>query len=75
MARVAPDRALIFKDYAIPAGTPVGMTPFLMHMDENLFEDARAFKPERWMDPETRRKLSKTYAPFAKGTRICLGMQ
>ncbi|CEJ93799.1 hypothetical protein VHEMI09367 [[Torrubiella] hemipterigena] len=74
MARVAPDRAIIFKDYAIPAGTPVGMTPFLMHMDENVFEDARAFKPERWMDPEARRKLSKTYAPFSKGTRICLGM-
>lgn len=75
MARVAPDRIIMFRNYAIPAGTPVGMSPYLMHVDEELFDEPHAFKPERWLDTEKRKKLNQTYAPFSKGSRICMGMQ
>lgn len=72
--RTAPDRDLIYDKYRIPAGTPVGMTVLLMHMDERLYPDPHRFQPERWVDPEARKKAEKTYAPFSRGTRICLGM-
>ncbi|KAK4209717.1 putative cytochrome P450 E-class, group I [Rhypophila decipiens] len=74
LQRIAPDRELIYDRYRIPAGTPVGMTTLLMHMDERLYPEPHRFEPERWVDPEARKKTEKTYAPFSRGTRICLGM-
>jgi cytochrome P450 len=61
--------------WRIPAGTAVGMTLVLMHMDEEYFPEPRAFKPERWIDAETRARAERAYAPFSKGTRGCLGLQ
>lgn len=75
MARIAPDRDIFYGDFRIPAGTPVGMTTILMHTDETLYPTPMSFNPDRWMDFDVRRKLDKTYAPFSRGTRICLGMQ
>lgn len=76
LARIAPDRELVYDNkWVIPAGTPVSMTTLLMHWDESVYLDARRFEPERWMDKERIRKAEKTFAPFSRGTRICLGMQ
>lgn len=76
LARIAPDRELIYDDkWVIPAGTPVSMTTLLMHRDEGVYPNARVFEPERWMDKEKARKTEKMFAPFSRGTRICLGMQ
>ena len=76
LARIAPDRELVYDDeWVIPAGTPVGMTTLLMHWDESVYPDARRFEPKRWMDKEKRMQMEKTFAPFSRGTRICLGMQ
>ncbi|KAI1761930.1 cytochrome P450 [Hypoxylon sp. FL1150] len=74
MARIAPDRDLSYEKWTIPAGTPVGMTLVLMHSDDSIYPDPHRFSPERWMDPDARRKLDKAFAPFSKGTRNCLGM-
>lgn len=75
LARIAPDRDLFYKQWRIPAGTPVGMTLVLLHADEYLFPEPRRFNPDRWMDPDGRQKIDKTFAPFLRGTRACLGMQ
>jgi cytochrome P450 len=75
MAPIVPDRDLLLGDWRIPAGTPVEMTTILMHTDERLYPEPFSFHPERWMDVEKRKKSSKTYAPFSRGTRICAGMQ
>lgn len=74
MARIAPDRDLFYGNFRIPAGTPVGMTIILMHTDETLYPAPLSFNPDRWMDLEERKKMEKTYAPFSRGTRMCLGM-
>ncbi|KAI0899294.1 cytochrome P450 [Annulohypoxylon nitens] len=74
MARIAPDRDLFYKEWRIPAGTPVGMTTILMHTDEQLYPEPLSFDPDRWMDRNDRRNADKAYAPFSKGTRMCLGM-
>ncbi|RYO73653.1 hypothetical protein DL764_010431 [Monosporascus ibericus] len=75
LARIAPDRDLVYGKWSIPSGTPVGMTALLMHKNESLYPDPEKFDPERWMDTEARKKADKTFAPFSRGTRICLGMQ
>lgn len=69
------DKDLFYGDWRIPAGTPVGMTALLMHTDEMLYPGPMRFLPERWLDPKDRKALEKAFAPFSKGTRICLGMQ
>ncbi|KAH7087028.1 cytochrome P450 [Paraphoma chrysanthemicola] len=74
MARIVPERDIYYENWCIPAGTPVGMTTILMHLDEILYPEPHNFIPDRWMDIETRRASGKTYAPFSRGTRICAGM-
>lgn len=69
------DKELVYGEWRIPPGTPVGMTNLFMHTDEALYPDPMRFNPDRWMDLDARKALEKTYAPFSKGTRICLGMQ
>ncbi|KAF7891360.1 uncharacterized protein EAF02_001685 [Botrytis sinoallii] len=46
----------------------------LPYLSSIFMEDPMHFNPERWMDIDVRRKHDKTYAPFSRGTRICLGM-
>lgn len=76
-ARIAPDRDLTYGEWRIPAGYPVGMTSLLMHTDETLYANPMVFSPDRWLDLDAtaRRRADKLFAPFLKGTRICLGMQ
>jgi cytochrome P450 len=75
MARVAPNRDLFYAQWRIPAGTPVGMTTILMHLNEELDPDVKRFAPERWVDADVRKKADKTFAPLSRGSRSCLGMQ
>lgn len=72
LARVAPDRDLFYEQWRIPAGTPVGMTALLMHLDEKVYPQPKTFDPDRWS--EDLKPSDKTFAPFSRGTRICLGM-
>ncbi|KAI0914391.1 cytochrome P450 [Ustulina deusta] len=75
-ARVT-DKDLVYKDWRIPAGTPVGMTTILLHTDGNLYHDPMRFDPIRWLD-HTGNKVRDgghvPFAPFSRGTRVCLGM-
>ena len=75
LARIAPDRELEYGDYTIPRGTPVSMTNMLIFQNEDIFPEALSFIPDRWMDPEERRRLDKYYQPFMKGPRNCLGFK
>ncbi|KAI1108378.1 cytochrome P450 [Nemania sp. NC0429] len=68
------DKDLFYQSWRIPAGTPVGMTTILMHTDEKIFPNPTRFDPDRWMDAAARRVAGKKFAPFSRGTRICLGM-
>ncbi|KAL3449662.1 cytochrome P450 [Aspergillus insuetus] len=72
---VEPNEPLFYKDWVIPPGTPIGMTLYHMHMDESIYPDPTAFRPERWLKAaETGQDLDKYFAPFSKGTRGCLGV-
>ncbi|MCJ1476010.1 hypothetical protein MMC13_004674 [Lambiella insularis] len=75
LARVAPDRSIRFRDWVIPKGTPVGMTSTLIHQNATIFEEPLEFVPERWVDPQERKRLERYLVPFAKGTRQCAGIK
>lgn len=75
LARVSPDQILYYYEWAIPAGTPVGMSALHIHDNAGFFPEPRAFKPERWLPLATEgRRLQKYLVPFSRGSRQCLGM-
>ncbi|KAL9117625.1 MAG: hypothetical protein Q9187_005835, partial [Circinaria calcarea] len=72
LQRVAPDQAIVFQDWTIPPGTPVGMTSVMIHSDPKIFPDPYTFKPERWLPIHTEgQRLQKYLVPFSKGSRAC----
>lgn len=76
LGRVAPDREIVYqhpetgKKMVIPRGTSVNMNPAILHMNESVFPDPYAFRPERWVENP---RLDRYLLAFAKGTRNCLG--
>jgi cytochrome P450 len=58
-------------DYAVPAGTAIGVNIVLLHHREDLYPDPFAFRPERWEG--TVKPGTYTWIPFGGGIRRCLG--
>ncbi|KAJ9606123.1 hypothetical protein H2200_009084 [Cladophialophora chaetospira] len=69
-----------YKQWTIPAGTPIAMTPHLVLIDETIFPDPRKFNPDRWLDADalaegkTTSHLDKYIVAFGKGSRNCIGI-
>ncbi|KAL8379092.1 hypothetical protein RB599_008759 [Gaeumannomyces hyphopodioides] len=86
-ARIARDEDLVYKsrdggaDWVIPRGTPVSMTPWINHCDENLYPDPESFRPDRWLlgngegGVKPNHELQKKLISFGRGSRSCLGEQ
>ncbi|KAL4999466.1 cytochrome P450 [Aspergillus recurvatus] len=70
-------KPISFKDWVIPARTPVSMTIPFLHLDEEIYPSPKSFVPERWLDnPKARNgaPLERYFVGFGKGTRSCLGL-
>ncbi|KIW11714.1 hypothetical protein PV08_11016 [Exophiala spinifera] len=72
------EKDIVYKEWVIPAGTPIAMTPHLVLIDEKVFPEPRKFIPERWLDQvdegKTTSRLDKYIVAFGKGSRNCIGM-
>ena len=73
--RTADD--MILSGYLIPGGSQVEFLTHVMGRDEKLFEDAEAFRPERWLRKKDEIPTDTAEAfssiPFGFGTRMCIG--
>ncbi|CAN9170111.1 unnamed protein product [Alternaria alternata] len=73
---------MVYKDYIIPAFTPVGMTAPLIHINESIFPEPDSFIPERWLNDNGAvgartsdgQPLDRFLMAFGRGTRSCVGM-
>ncbi|CAG8196161.1 unnamed protein product [Penicillium salamii] len=75
LARVSPNEPMFYKDWTIPAGTPVSQSNYFVHMDATLFPEPKKFDPERWVRAaDNGEYLSRYIVSFTKGSRQCLGM-
>lgn len=45
-------------------------------LDPNVFENPTEFQPQRWLptNPDLDR-LNRSYVPFGRGSRMCLGVK
>ncbi len=71
VGRVVRGEPFRLNGYEIPAGVEINPSIRIMHRREDLFPDASAFRPERFLvdDPPD----TYTWIPFGGGTRRCLG--
>ncbi|PWY94063.1 benzoate 4-monooxygenase cytochrome P450 [Aspergillus sclerotioniger CBS 115572] len=75
LPRVAPTEALRYKNYVIPAGTPMSTSTYFVHRDPAIFPEPDRFDPERWIRATERREnLTRYLVSFMRGSRACLGM-
>lgn len=59
--------------YDFPAGETVLLSQWVMHRDPRYYEDADAFRPERWLSGLSERLPPGAYFPFGDGPRRCIG--
>jgi cytochrome P450 len=58
--------------WAVPAGSIVITSQYVVHRDPALWGDPLGFRPERW-SAEARALPKFAYFPFGGGTRLCIG--
>jgi len=69
-------QAVMIDNYLIPARTVVGMSPYSLHRNSEVFKDALSFNPDRWLqDTGDASEMKKWWWAFSSGARMCIGMQ
>jgi cytochrome P450 len=58
--------------YTVPGGTDVFISPYFIHRHPEFWQDAEAFRPERFEGGDQDRKRL-TYLPFSAGAHHCIG--
>ncbi|KAB5563501.1 cytochrome P450 oxidoreductase [Coniochaeta sp. 2T2.1] len=73
--RTVPAEGATIGGKFLPGGTEVGVSPWVVQYDEELFPHPERFEPERWLSPDAdlvaRRKRSMM--AFSAGSHTCLG--
>jgi cytochrome P450 len=59
--------------FAIPAGSLVAISPYLIHRHPNFWEDPLAFEPMRFAPERAAGRPRYAYIPFGGGPRLCIG--
>lgn len=57
----------------IEKGSPLIVSPWLIHRSENHWTDPHVFCPARFDDKDQKDAVRDSYLPFGKGQRICVG--
>ncbi|ROW06282.1 hypothetical protein VPNG_08055 [Cytospora leucostoma] len=76
LERVVPDGGMTMKGQYLPAGTCVGVHPYVVNRHVPTFgDDADVWRPERWLglSEDQRRRLENAIMTFGAGRRVCLG--
>lgn len=62
----------------IPQGYDIGVNPYAVHHNEELYPNSYTYKPERWIvssnnPKEAVERARFAFSPFSLGTRACAG--
>lgn len=63
-----------FGNFDIPSNSLILISPFVIQRDKRFWDDAEAFRPERFAEKSVRQAGQEfIYIPFSKGVRSCIG--
>ena len=71
VGRIVRGSSFELGEYVIPEGVELNPSIRVMHMREDLYPQAKRFRPERFLEPDA--PDTYTWIPFGGGTRRCLG--
>lgn len=63
------------KEIFIPKGTYIQMSVYCLHQDEENFQDAKQFCPERFLKNSNLSQNMNAFLPFGTGPRNCVGIR
>lgn len=72
-----PRRAIkdfTFRNYTIPAGTNIGISPGFVHKMEKHWPDPDKFDPMRFTPENSAGRHKYAWVPFGGGSHMCLGL-
>jgi cytochrome P450 len=59
--------------HAVPKGSQLLMSQFVVHRDPRFWCDPERFNPSRWISDEIKKLPRCAYFPFGDGPRVCIG--
>ncbi|AEO69867.1 uncharacterized protein THITE_2120621 [Thermothielavioides terrestris NRRL 8126] len=73
LPRVVPPEGLEVDGHYLPAGSIVGVNPWVVHRNKDVYgHDADTFRPERWLKADTA-DMHRFFFAFGSGARTCIG--
>ncbi|KAI1338194.1 putative P450 monooxygenase [Xylariaceae sp. FL0016] len=72
LPRIVPPSGARINGTKVPGGAVVSMSIVHMHLSPEVFDNARVFRPSRWLGPDGK-ELEKWLVPFSRGPRMCPG--
>ncbi|KAI9667754.1 MAG: hypothetical protein M1821_000571 [Bathelium mastoideum] len=76
LERELPEGGVTIAGTFIPAGTFIGINPWVLHRDKSVFgEDAESFNPERWLEGSEEKisQMKRCNMTFGAGPRVYIG--
>jgi len=77
LGRIVPKGGATICGRRIAEGVEVGMNPYVLHNDPEVFPDPHEFRPERWLDSETTedhlKQMNRSFFAFGHGAHTCSG--
>jgi cytochrome P450 len=61
------------RDKDVKAGSPILVSPWLIHRHREMWDEPDTFAPERFRTESGKASLKCAYIPFSKGPRVCIG--
>ncbi|MEQ1529998.1 MAG: cytochrome P450 [Methylococcales bacterium] len=61
------------RDKQVKAGSPMLVSPWLIHRHREMWDEPDTFAPERFRSESGKASLKCAYIPFSKGPRVCIG--
>ncbi|KAF5000690.1 hypothetical protein FDECE_11153 [Fusarium decemcellulare] len=77
--RSVPRGGAVVGGYKMKANVQVGMSPWVLHRNPEVFPEPDCFKPERWIidgepsDEDALRRMNRSFFAFGHGTHTCSG--
>eukprot|EP00181_Compsopogon_caeruleus_P006346 CAMPEP_0184688382 /NCGR_PEP_ID=MMETSP0312-20130426/29688_1 /TAXON_ID=31354 /ORGANISM="Compsopogon coeruleus, Strain SAG 36.94" /LENGTH=439 /DNA_ID=CAMNT_0027145479 /DNA_START=13 /DNA_END=1332 /DNA_ORIENTATION=+ len=72
-SRIAPESSVLpSSKLFIPKGTELLVPPYVIHLDDSNYPEAKSFRPERWID-NNKRPPVMAFQGFSSGQRNCVG--